>query len=796
MTADLYMVEASYDGRLVALSIVIAVLASYVSLDLAAHVAAAKGGLRAAWLAGGGIAMGSGIWSMHYTGMLACRLPFPIWYHVPTVLFSLAAAIFSSLIALFAVSRRKLTTSGILLGSGLMGAGVVTMHYSGMAAMRMAAMHHYSPGWVSISVALAPAASGTALWLATRVRGKLRRWKLLSSVIMGLGISSVHYSGMAAVSYMPSPVFPRLTHATGISVLANCGIVSITLIVLGFASLASLLDNALSRQAEEIFGLQAKLMAEHDTVVREVARVRLLLNSTSEGILGLGMDGNCTFCNRAALQHLGYNSDAELVGTHLHDIIHHIKPNGEPYPEAECPFGRAIAEGLGSHIDGELFWRADGSSFPVECWIHPIQRDQFTLGAVLTFWDATKRKQAEEAQRRSDQLFRSIAESTADLIAVVDKQGNRVYNNPSYLRILGYTPAELKETISFEQIHPDDRGLVMHAAEESLRTGVGRVLEYRMQRKDGTYVSLESHGSFIRNSKGEIEALVISARDIGPRKLAAQAEKLGAIGQLAAGIAHEINTPVQYVSDNVCFLRDTWAQIETVMNVCATPSQSNEEPADSEAENDDSGALTDWSWLHEEVPKAIAQSLDGIHRITKIVSAMRKFSHSSRGERELVDINDALETTLTVAHNELKHVADSCVEFQKDLPRVECVPDEMNQVFLNLIVNAAHAMRDASHQPGKARGRLMLRTRQIDDEIQIEIEDNGTGIPEHVRSRVFEPFFTTKQVGEGTGQGLTIAYDIAVHKHQGKMWFETESGKGTTFFLRIPLHSHPGGDKK
>ena len=172
--------------------------------------------------------------------------------------------------------------------------------------------------------------------------------------------------------------------------------------------------------------------------------------------------------------------------------------------------------------------------------------------------EIAKHKEAEEAKNRSDQLFRSIAENSADLIAVVDKTGHRIYNKPAYERLLGYTQEELKRTISFQQIHPDDRPLVTRAAQQALKTGVGQIVEYRMQRKDGTYVTLESHGSFIRDSRGEIEANVISARDISDRRMAMQNEKLSAIGQLAAGIAHEINTPVQYVSDNIAFLRILW----------------------------------------------------------------------------------------------------------------------------------------------------------------------------------------------------------------------------------------------
>jgi PAS domain S-box-containing protein len=407
-------------------------------------------------------------------------------------------------------------------------------------------------------------------------------------------------------------------------------------------------------------------------------------------------------------------------------------------------------------------------------------------------------KEADEARSRSDQLFRSIAENSADLIAVVDQSGHRIYNNPTYGRLLGYTAEELKNTVSFQQIHPDDRPLVTRAAQKAVETGVGQIVEYRMRRKDGTYVTLESHSSFIRDSRGEIEALVISARDVSDRRMAMHTEKLSAIGQLAAGVAHELNTPAQYVSDNLTFLRDTWSELDAAMAFCLAPAHALI-PSDSGSSDGVifAGPPRDWDWLRKEVPKAISQSLEGIRRMTKILGAMRRFSHTGGGEREEVDLSEALDATITVAQHQIKEIADVQTDYQPDLPRVECYCDELNQVFLNLIVNATHAIRDASTQGTRHRGKLTIRTRQIDQDVQIEIQDNGSGIPLDVRDRVFDPFFTTKQVGEGTGQGLTICHEIVVQKHHGTIWFDTEIDKGTTFFVRIPIRfdSNTGGSK-
>jgi len=417
----------------------------------------------------------------------------------------------------------------------------------------------------------------------------------------------------------------------------------------------------------------------------------------------------------------------------------------------------------------------------------PNEEDQIE-NLVIVNRDITKRKRAEETKNRDDQLFRSIAENSADLIAVVDKAGHRIYNNPAYERLLGYTQEELKHTISFQQIHPDDRPLVTRAAERALKTGVGETVEYRMRRKDGTYVTLESHGSFIRDSRGEIEASVISARDISDRRMAMQNEKLSAMGQLAAGIAHEINTPVQYVSDNIAFLSDIWNQLDAAMAFCLTPAHaSNTSDSRLPGAVTPAGPPEQWDWFRQEVPKAISQSLEGIRRMTKILGAMRRFSHTGGGEREQVDLNEALDATLTIVQNQIKHIADVQTDYQPNLPHLECYADEMNQVFLNLIVNATHAIREASKKQARERGKLTIRTRQIDNDVQIEVQDNGTGIPLSVCARVFDPFFTTKQLGEGTGQGLTICHDIVVQKHHGNIWFDTELDRGTTFFIRIPI---------
>jgi PAS domain S-box-containing protein len=272
-----------------------------------------------------------------------------------------------------------------------------------------------------------------------------------------------------------------------------------------------------------------------------------------------------------------------------------------------------------------------------------------------------------------------------------------------------------------------------------------------------------------------------------------QAQKLEGIGQLAAGIAHEINTPLQYVGDNVRFLQDSYANMLPLMEAIVELARA---PRDGDATRAIDTLVqlaerADLSFLVEEIPASIAQSLEGVQRVSQIVQAMKDFSHPGTKTKIAVDLNRAIHTTVTVARNELKYVADTKIELDPDLPFVPCLPGEINQVLLNVLINAAHAVNDAVRERGEARGLITVSTHTVGDAVEIRVSDNGTGIPEHIRSRVFEPFFTTKEVGRGTGQGLALAHTAIVKKHGGEIWFETEVGKGTTFFIRLPLALSP-----
>lgn len=271
-----------------------------------------------------------------------------------------------------------------------------------------------------------------------------------------------------------------------------------------------------------------------------------------------------------------------------------------------------------------------------------------------------------------------------------------------------------------------------------------------------------------------------------------QAQKLEAVGSLAAGIAHEINTPIQFVTDNTRFLRNAFRGIAGIVSkyeqICeqvllGTASRQSFDDVAAEREK------IDWLYLQDEIPKAIEQTEEGLDRVAIIVRAMKDFSHVDRRGMAAADLNQAIQSTLIVARNELKYVADIECNYGK-LPQVVCSLGDLNQVFLNLLVNAAHAIGDVVKATGR-KGRIEVRTRQDGAWVELAISDTGTGIPEDIRDKVFDPFFTTKEVGRGTGQGLAIARSIVVGNHGGTLTFETELGSGTTFYVRIPVNGVP-----
>ncbi|MCG8588894.1 MAG: ATP-binding protein, partial [Proteobacteria bacterium] len=423
----------------------------------------------------------------------------------------------------------------------------------------------------------------------------------------------------------------------------------------------------IAAEEKQVRMLTAELVEAHN-------QVTLILDSAGEGIYGLDPEGRTTFANPAAAQMIGWEVD-DLIGRSQHDVLHHTRVDGTPYPAEECPILAVLRDGVVHHIRDEVFWRKDGTSFPVEYVSTPMRGAGGEIaGAVVTFRDLTEQQ--------------------------------------------------------------------------------------------------------------SLEAQLV------------QAQKLESIGQLAAGIAHEINTPSQYVGDNVEFLDQSFNELGDLLKAyraLQAAAEQGDVPAELLADVNRAADAADIEFLEEEIPRALIQSREGIGRVTKIVRAMKEFSHPASAEKQSTDLNRAIESTITVASSEWKHVAEMELKLDPALPRVPCLVNEFNQVVLNIVVNAAHALGDQRSESEQEKGKIRICTAvDADGWAVVEISDDGPGMPEEVRSKVFDPFFTTKEVGKGTGQGLAIARSVVVDKHDGTIDVESELGHGTRFRIRLPLESDRG----
>ncbi len=400
----------------------------------------------------------------------------------------------------------------------------------------------------------------------------------------------------------------------------------------------------------------------------------------------------------------------------------------------------------------------------------------------------------EEAAR-----FASIFDAIPEGIISFDSDGTIDTVNPTFEKIFGYSREELIDSdvgklISFLSFYGNEKTEGIENNFENIKSAVieRSFLNLIGKTKAGKEIRLEVTGSQIESERGELNTWVF--RDVSERleleRQLALAQKMQSVGQLAAGIAHEINTPMQFILHNSSFLKDAFSDLEPLFAEYETLTQAvkaNKDASEICARIDSLCEEIDLEYLLEEIPESIEHSNEGSTQVAEIVKAMKEFSHPGQAQMSLNCINECLASTITVSRNEWKYIGEIETDFDTRLPKIICMPTELNQVFLNLIVNSAHAINDRIQRKEITLGEIKVSTQLDGDFAQIQIQDNGGGIPEDVKEKVFEPFFTTKDVGKGTGQGLAIAYSVIKDKHNGEITLDTIEGESTTFTVRLPI---------
>jgi two-component system, NtrC family, sensor kinase len=535
-----------------------------------------------------------------------------------------------------------------------------------------------------------------------------------------------------------------------------------------------------------------------DITERVVARAHLkqaetLSHHTFEqapiGIVYMDRDGRILRGNHAFCDFLGLNS-SEIETKSIAELTH----------DADVAHNAAEFERLWGGETGVLdmetrYIRADQRTIWVRA-TTALVRDATGAPtcAVKFIRDISARKDLAAALTQNQQLLQAVVADLPVAIHACDVDGHVFLHNSAAAELFAIGEAG-DDPPALEVFLPDGKTPV--PSEERLLSRALRgetVTNVELVMARPGYPARTTLGSARRltGPNGECLGAVAVTEDVTRRRTLerelAQAQKLESVGQLAAGVAHEINTPVQFVSDNVQFVRTALPDIVAVINAYRNLQRAAQSGGDvaaaahlaAEAEK-----AADLDYVLENATPAIDSSMEGLARIATIVRSMKEFAHPDQAEKILADLNQAIRSTLVVASNEYKYVAEIDAEFG-ELPPVPCYLGEINQVILNLLVNASHAISDVVKKTG-GRGKITVRTRLDGGAVEISIADTGTGIPEGARDKLFDPFFTTKEVGKGTGQGLAIARTVIVNKHGGTLHFETERGMGTTFFVRLPV---------
>ena len=493
--------------------------------------------------------------------------------------------------------------------------------------------------------------------------------------------------------------------------------------------------------------------------------------------------GEVTRCNDALLNFLGVVRIEDVVDERLNGLIaglaHLQQVSGSTVPE---------------YRDSHIVDTRDGKRHVAVLARSGSGPDRPVMDVYLT--DVTEQELQARRATEAENNLREIYDNVPVMMLSLDVTMRIVETNRMFLDSVGRRGDELIGRSLARLLAPGaDRAELARSVARLQRGEVVREVPIELLHADGRTMEALYTASPHVDASGMVVGINAMLLDVTSRnqtqrerdELQAQLQlsrKLDSIGELAAGIAHEINTPAQYVGDNLSFLSEGFGDVDTLLAEVESATQGTQ----GNDTLDKLAAATveaDVEYLREEIPSSLRQAQEGIGKIREIVLALKDFSHPGSGVPEPADINRIVESTVTVARNEWKYVADLELDLDADLPPVYCLPSTLGQVVLNIVVNAAHAIGDAD---STSRGQIHVTTRQLDEHnVAIVIADNGPGVPEKIRDKVFDPFFTTKEVGRGTGQGLAISRRVIVEQHAGQLLIEDTPGGGATFRIVLPI---------